>query len=161
MTETRAQATPIGVGSVAPDFTLKDQTGSAVSLASYRGRKNVVLIFYPGSFTSVCSVQVPGYNQKEQRWEDQDAQVLAVSVDSVAVHQAFAEYVGGVDFPILADFYPHGEVARRYGILRPEGTSERATFVIDKQGIVRHAEIHPMGQVPDRAKAIEALRAIG
>lgn len=160
MTETRTQTAPIEVGAVAPDFTLRDQSGRPITLSSFRGKQNVVLVFYPASFTSVCSVQMPGYNQKEQRWEDQEAQVLGISVDSVAVHKAFADYLGGIDYPLLADFYPHGEVARRYGILRPEGTAERATFVIDKQGIVRYAEVHPIGGVPDRAKAIEALRSI-
>jgi peroxiredoxin len=160
MTDTTTQGGPIEVGSVAPDFTLRDQEGRDVSLSSFRGERNVVLVFYPMSFTSVCSVQMPGYNGSVHRWEDEEAQVLGISVDSVPVHKAFAEYVGGVDFPLLADFYPHGAVARGYGVLRENGTSERATFVIDKKGIVRYAEVHPMGSVPDRTGAIEALRAI-
>ncbi len=160
MTETKTQGGPLEVGSAAPDFTLKDQAGTDVTLSSYRGKKNVVLVFYPMSFTSVCSAQLPGYNQKEHRWEEQEAVVLGISIDSVPVHKAFAEYLGGVDFPLLSDFYPHGDVARRYGVLRPEGFSERATFVIDKRGIVRYAEVHPFGGVPDRSGAIDALRAL-
>jgi peroxiredoxin (alkyl hydroperoxide reductase subunit C) len=160
MSETETQHSAIPVGGKAPDFTLKDQSGADVSLADFRGKKHVVLVFYPASFTSICAVQMPGYNQTEQRWEDQAAQVLGISVDSVAVHKAFAEYIGGVDFPLLADFFPHGAVAKAYGVLRPNGTAERSTFVVDKTGIVRYAEVHPMGSVPDRAPAIEVLRAL-
>jgi peroxiredoxin len=152
---------PIAVGTVAPDFTLKDQNGNAVTLSSFRGKRNVVLVFYPLSFTSVCSVQMPGYNQERQRLEDHEAQVLGISIDSVPVHKAFAEHVGGIEFPLLADFYPHGAVARSYGILRSEGFAERSTFVIDKQGVVRFAEIHELGKVPDRSGAIEVLKALG
>ncbi|HEU4724605.1 MAG TPA: peroxiredoxin [Candidatus Eisenbacteria bacterium] len=159
MTATMTTLTPIKVGEMAPDFTLKDQAGSAVTLSSYRGKRNVVLVFYPLSFTSVCSVQMPAYSKERQRFEDFDAEVLGISVDSSAVHKAFAESVG-VEYPLLADFYPHGGVARAYGVLRAEGFAERATFVIDKQGIVRYAEVHDMGRVPDRSKALEALRSL-
>ena len=82
--------------------------------------------------------------------------MLGISIDSSAVHKAFAESVG-VEYPLLADFYPHGDVAKAYGVFRAEGFAERATFVIDKQGIVRYAEVHEMGRVPDRAKALEVL----
>jgi len=160
MTETKTETSPLRVGDVAPDFTLLDQAGAEVTLSSFRGKKNVVLVFYPASFTSICSVQMPGYNQTQQRWEDQEAQVLGISVDSVPVHKAFAEYIGGIDYPLLADFYPHGAVAQAYGVFRPHGVAERATIVIDKRGIVRHVEVHPMGGVPDRTPAIAALRAI-
>jgi len=159
MTMTVTPVTPIRIGEKAPDFTLKDQAGTAVSLSSFRGKRNVVLVFYPLSFTSVCAVQMPGYNQELQRLEDHEAQVLGISVDSSPVHRAFAESVG-VEYPLLADFYPHGAVAKSYGVLRAEGFAERSTFVIDKQGIVRYAEVHEFGKVPDRAKAIEALGAL-
>lgn len=153
---TTIKARPIQVGEKAPDFTLEDQARDAVTLSSFAGKRNVVLVFYPLSFTSLCSVQMPGYNQEQQTLDDHDAVVLGISVDSSAVHRAFADSVG-VEYPLLADFYPHGAVAQAYGVLRPEGTAERATLVIDKQGIVRHSEVHDIGRVPDRAKAIEAL----
>jgi mycoredoxin-dependent peroxiredoxin len=156
---TMTQPTPIQVGAQAPDFTLKDQTGSAVTLSSFRGKRNVVLVFYPLSFTSVCTVQMPGYSEDKPRFEDHDAQVLGISVDSGPVHKAFADSVG-VDYPLLADFYPHGAVATAYGVFRAEGYSERATFVIDKKGTVRWAEVHELGKVPDRSKALEALKAL-
>ena len=149
----------LAAGTEAPDFTLKDQDGNAVTLSSFLGKRNVVLVFYPLSFTSVCAVQMPGYNKERQSFENYDAQVFGISVDSAAVHKAFAESVG-VEFPLLADFYPHGAVARAYGVLRSEGFSERSTFVIDKQGIVRYAEVHEIGKVPDRTKAIEVLSTL-
>lgn len=148
------------LGESAPDFTLSDHTGSKVTLSSFRGKKNVVLVFHPLAFTSVCDVQMPGYSKEKQSFEGLDAQVLGMSVDSVPAHKAWAEHLGGIDYPLLADFWPHGEVARKYGILRPEGYSERATFVIDKKGIIRHIEVHEIGKVPDRTRLIDLLETL-
>ena len=148
------------VGELAPDFTLTDQNGKKVTLSSFRGTKNVVLVFHPLAFTSVCAIQMPGYNQERQSFDGLDAQVLGMSVDSVPTHKAWAEHLGGIDYPLLADFWPHGEVAKKYGILRPEGYSERATFVIDKRGIIRDIEIHEIGTIPDRAKLLVLLKTL-
>jgi peroxiredoxin len=148
------------VGDTAPDFTLNDQNGHPVTLSSHRGKKNVVLVFHPLAFTSVCTVQMPGYNREKQSFQGLDTQVLGLSVDSAPTHKAWADQLGGIDYPLLADFWPHGEVAKQYGILRPEGYSERATFVIDKKGIVRHIEVHEIGKVPDRAKLVDILRPL-
>jgi peroxiredoxin len=148
------------VGDPAPDFTLKDQDGNTVTLSSFRGKKNVVLIFHPLAFTSVCNVQMPGYNKELQTFEGLETQVLGLSVDSAPAHKAWAEMLGGIDYPMLADFHPHGEVSKRYGILRPEGFSERATFVIDTKGIVRGIEVHEIGTLPDHDKLLETLRSI-
>ena len=159
MNATMTATSPIPVGTKAPDFTLRDQFGKDVTLSSFQGKRNVVLVFYPLSFTSVCSVQMPAYSKEKPRFEENDAQVLGISVDSSPVHRAFAESVG-VDYPLLADFYPHGAVAAAYGVLRPDGTAERATFVIDKAGVVRFAEVHELGRVPDRGPALEVLKAL-
>jgi len=148
------------VGDAAPEFTLKDQTGSPVTLSSFRGKKNVVLVFHPLAFTSVCAIQMPGYSKERQTFEGLEAQVLGISVDSHQVHRAWAEHLGGIDYPMLADFWPHGEVAKNYGILRAEGYSERATFVIDKHGTIRSIEVHEIGKVPDRAKVLELLKTL-
>lgn len=148
------------VGDKAPDFTLTDHNGNKVTLSSFRGTKNVVLVFHPLAFTSVCAIQMPGYSKERQSFDGLDTQVLGLSVDSVPAHKAWADHLGGVEYPLLADFWPHGEVAKKYGILRPEGYSERATFVIDKQGIIRHIEVHEIGKVPDRAKLLEILRKL-
>ena len=160
--ETTAQdrTATLKVGDKAPDFTLADQNGNKVTLSSFVGKKNVVLVFHPLAFTSVCAVQMPGYSKERQSFEGLDTQVLGLSVDSVPTHKAWADHLGGVEYPLLADFFPHGEVAKKYGILRNEGFSERATFVIDKKGNVRHIEVHEIGKVPDRAKLIEFLKTL-
>ena len=155
-----AQTATLKAGDKAPDFTLTDHNNNKVTLSSFRGRKNVVLIFHPLAFTSICSVQMPGYSKEKQTFEGLDAQVLGLSVDSVPAHKAWADQLGGIDYPMLADFFPHGEVAENYGILRAEGYSERATFVIDKHGIVRHIEVHEIGKLPDHAKLIEVLKGL-
>jgi len=155
-----AHTATLKVGDKAPDFTLTDHHNHTVTLSSFQGKKHVVLIFHPLAFTSICSVQMPGYNSERQTFEGLEAQVLGLSVDSVPAHKAWADQLGGIDYPMLADFFPHGEVAKKYGILRPEGYSERATFVIDKQGIVRHIEVHEIGKLPDHAKIVEFLRGL-
>ncbi len=153
-----ARTATLKVGDKAPDFTLTDHHNQVVTLSSFQGKKHVVLIFHPLAFTSICSVQMPGYSSERQTFDGLEAQVLGLSVDSVPAHKAWADQLGGIDYPMLADFFPHGEVAKKYGILRPEGYSERATFVIDKKGIVRHIEVHEIGKLPDHAKIVEFLR---
>lgn len=148
------------VGDKAPDFTLKDQNGNPVTLSDYIGKKNVVLVFHPLAFTSVCDVQMPGYNQERQSFNGLNTQVFAISVDSVPAHRAWAEKLGGIDYPMLADFWPHGEVSQQYGVFLDSGVSARATFVVDTQGIIRMIEVHEMGKVPDRQKLIEFLKTL-
>jgi len=147
-------------GDQAPDFTLADQNGAKVTLSSFRGLKNVVLVFHPLAFTSVCAIQMPGYSKERQSFDGLETQVLGISVDSVPTHKAWVDHLGGIEYPILADFWPHGGVAKDYGVLRSEGYSERATFVIDKKGIIRHIEVHEIGKVPDRAKLLEILKTL-
>ncbi|MGH7681457.1 MAG: peroxiredoxin [Candidatus Eiseniibacteriota bacterium] len=160
MEATVAQTATVKVGDKAPDFTLTDQDNKKVTLSSFLGQKNVVLIFHPLAFTSVCAIQMPGYSKERQTFDGLNTQVLGISVDSVPAHRAWAEQLGGIDYPMLADFYPHGEVARKYGILRPEGYSERATFVIDSKGVIRDIEVHEIGKLPDQAKLIEVLQGL-
>lgn len=160
MEATMAQTATVKVGDKAPDFTLADQNNNKVTLSSFFGQKNVVLIFHPLAFTSVCATQMPGYSKERQTFDGLNTQVLGVSVDSVPAHRAWAEQLGGIDYPMLADFYPHGEVAKKYGILRAEGYSERATFVIDMKGVIRSIEIHEIGTLPDQAKLIQVLKGL-
>ena len=160
MEGTMDRTSTLQVGQAAPDFNLADQNGSKVTLSSFRGSKSVVLVFHPLAFTSVCAVQMPGYSKERQSFEGLEAQVLGISVDSVPTHKAWADHLGGIDYPLLADFWPHGAVAKQYGILRSEGYSERATFVIDKKGIIRHIEVHEIGKVPDRAKLVRLMKTL-
>jgi peroxiredoxin (alkyl hydroperoxide reductase subunit C) len=151
---------PIEVGAMAPDFELKDQNGQDVRLSSFRGERNVLVVFYPLAFTGVCTGELCSVRDNLGDFVNDKVQTLTISVDSSPVHKIFAEREG-YTFPLLADFWPHGEVARAYGVLNEErGVAYRGTFLIDKQGIVRFAEMNPPSQARDQdgwRRAIEAL----
>ncbi len=150
---------PIQVGEPAPDFTLKGSLGSPVRLGDYLGKKTVVLSFHPLAFTSVCSAQMLLLEIEHERFEELNAQVLGISVDSVPAKEAWACALGVRSFPMLADF-PGGEVARRYGLLRPEGFSERAVVVVDRKGIVRWLKVYPLREVPRPAEIFPVLEGL-
>jgi peroxiredoxin (alkyl hydroperoxide reductase subunit C) len=151
---------PIEVGAQAPDFTLKDQHGQEVSLSSFRGEKAVLLVFYPLAFTGTCQGELCSVRDNLNDFVNDAVQTLTVSVDSSPTHKVWAEREG-YTFPLLADFWPHGAVAQAYGVLNEErGIANRGTFLIDKQGIVRFAEMNQPGQARDQEgwrKAIAAL----
>ena len=126
----------VDVGDEAPDFELQDQERSPVRLSSYRGRKHVVVVFYPLSFTPTCQGELCAIRDSLPDFDGDDVQTLAISCDTTAVHKRWAEDQGYA-FPLLADFWPHGEVARAYGVLDEEsGLAQRGTFIVDKQGKV-------------------------
>ena len=135
-------------GQTAPDFVLPDTTGGKVRLSDYRGKKNVVLSFVPAAFTPVCSDQWPGYKLTRDLFEERDAIILGISVDNVPSLYAWTVEMHGLWFPVLSDF-PHGNVAKRYGLLRKSGTSERAIVIIDKKGVVRFAKAFDINRRPD------------
>jgi peroxiredoxin len=148
-------------GMPAPLFTLPDAEKNPVQLADYRG-KNVVLAFYPADWSDVCTSQLAIMQQHLDRIRSYDADVLAISVDSHESHRAWAQYQG-LTFPLLSDFWPHGAVAERYGVLRPaDGISERALFFIDRDGLIQDVWIgeHP-GVQPPIDVVIAALERIG
>lgn len=127
----------IQVGQPAPDFTLRNQFGEEVSLSQYRGEKNVLLMFYPFAFSGTCTGELCTIRDRYVDFVNDDTQVLSVSCDSVFTQKAYAEHEG-YTHPLLADFWPHGAVAELYGAFNAErGRAERASFVIDKEGIVR------------------------
>lgn len=136
------------VGDSAPDFTLPSLSGKKISLAAYRGKKNVVISFVPAAWTPVCSQQWPGYNIAQEIFDTHDAVLLGITVDNIPTLHAWTNEMGKLWFPVLSDFWPHGSVALRYGVLRSDGTAERATFVIDKKGIVRHIDVHDINTMP-------------
>jgi peroxiredoxin len=145
----------VEVGRPAPDFTLRDQHNQEVALSSFRGEKNVVLLFYPYAFTRVCHGELCQVRDELPRWENDDVQVLTVSVDTVFAHRVWAEQEG-FTFPLLADFWPHGAVAQAYGVFdEVRGCSTRGTFVIDKKGVVRAIVVNA---IPD-ARDLDALYA--
>jgi peroxiredoxin len=147
---------PLPAGTQAPDFTLPSGPDRSVSLHDYRGQP-VILAFYPGDFSPVCTDQLGLYQQLLPEFHKYDAQLLAISVDSKWSHQAFAEE-RHLDFPLLADFEPKGEVAREYGVYNEaKGTTERALFVIDPEGVIAWSYVSPSGVNPGADGILNAL----
>ena len=125
------------IGQAAPDFELRDQHGQAVSLSSFRGSKAVVLVFYPFAFSGVCTGELREIRDNLPRFESDEVRLLAVSCDPMFSLRAVADK-DGLTFPLLSDFWPHGEVSADYGVLDSErGCSSRSTFIIDKDGVLR------------------------
>lgn len=145
------------VGDNAPDFTLATHNEGELNLQWYEGRKNVVLAFYPGDWTPVCATQIPEYQTIINEFARFDTQLLAISVDSRPCHLAWARSLGGLSFPLMSDYWPHGKVAEMYGVLSERGFSERAVFVIDKKGIIRYIEVVEPAELPDNNKLFEVL----
>ena len=149
------------VGDKAPDFTLPSITGEKISLSKYIGKKNVVISFVPAAWTPVCSDQWPGYNLVKDIFDQYDATLLGITVDNVPTLYAWTRPMGDIWFPVLSDFWPHGKVAKKYGVLRSNGVSERALFVIDKKGIIRYIDVHDINKRPlleDLVKELEKLK---
>jgi peroxiredoxin len=150
----------VKVGDVAPDFMLYSITGQKVTLGQYRGKKNVVLSFVPAAWTPVCSDQWPGYNIVKDLFDRSDAVLLGITVDNIPTLYAWTNQMGKLWFPVLSDFYPHGKVAELYGVLRSDGTSERALFVIDKKGMIRYIDVHDINKRPSLEVLIRELEKL-
>jgi peroxiredoxin (alkyl hydroperoxide reductase subunit C) len=148
------------VGDAAPEIELKTHAGADWKLSAFRGKKNVVLAFYPFAFSPTCTSQIPGLEDHLDRFTDRETEVAALSVDHRYANAAWAESLGGIRFPLLSDFYPHGAVAQRYGILRKEGMAERAVFIIDKSGTIRYIDVHKINEAPDEEQILDELRNI-
>lgn len=140
--------TDLKVGDKAPDFTLPSIDGKNVSIGQYKGKKNVVISFVPAAWTPVCSGQWPGYNIAKDMFAKNDTILLGITEDNIPTLHAWTQEMGGVWFPVLSDFWPHGKVAQEYGVLRSNGTSERAIFVIDKDGVIRYIDVHDINERP-------------
>ena len=149
----------IKVGKQAPDFTLPCHLGKDVKLSHLRG-KTVVLAFYPAAWTPVCTGQIPSYQVLKETFDSMNVLVLGISTDHVPCLKAWAENLGGISYPLLGDFWPHGEVAKMYGVLKDDGHSERALFIIDKDGIIRYIDIHDIDEQPDNEILLNELKKI-
>ena len=148
----------IKVGSKAPDFALKDQNGKTVKLSGLAGKK-VLLSFRPLAWTAVCHDQMISLEENHTQFDELNAVALGIGVDSVPSNKAWAEAMGIKNTKLLSDFWPHGEVAKAYGILREkDGFSERANIVIDEKGKVVFARTYPIAQLPDMEEVLEVLR---
>jgi mycoredoxin-dependent peroxiredoxin len=151
---------PVGVGAQAPDFVLKDQNNQPVRLSDFRGRKAVLLVFYPLAFTGTCRGELAEVQENLDAYVNDAVQLLTVSVDSAYSHKVWAEREG-YEFPLLADFWPHGGVAREYGVFNDAaGFANRGTFVIDRDGVVRFAEMTGPGEARDQQGWRKALAEI-
>ena len=146
----------VKAGQTAPDFTLPTVSGKKISLSDYRGKSNVVISFVPAAFTPVCSDQWPGYNIVKDMFDESDAVLLGITVDNIPTLHAWTRQMGKLWFEVLSDFWPHGAVADKYGVLRSDGVSERALFFIDKEGIISAIMVMDINHRPDlEACAVE------
>ena len=145
-------------GSKAPDFTLRDQDGSEISLSDFAGR-SVVLVFYPLDFSPTCTDQLSLYQEVLGEIESRGAALVGISVDSAFCHRAFREHLN-LTMPLLADFHPKGEVARAYGVYSEKwGSSGRSLFLVDGDGVVRWSHRARGGEVPGANLIFDALAA--
>ena len=138
----------VHVGDTAPDFSLPAVSGGRISLNQYHGKKNVVLSFVPAAWTPVCSDQWPGYNIIKDIFGENNTILLGITVDNIPTLFAWTNQMGTLWFPVLSDFWPHGAVADSYGVLRSDGISERALFVIDKKGVIRYIGVGDINKRP-------------
>jgi peroxiredoxin len=150
----------ISVGELAPDFDLKDQHGAKVKLSSFKGEKNVVVLFIPFSFTGTCTGELCAIRDDLAAFQNDDVQVIAISCDSPFTQKIFAEQEG-YKFPVLSDFWPHGAVAQAYGIFNADlGCALRGTFVIDKQGVIRWSVVNGLGDARNNGDYKSAITAL-
>jgi peroxiredoxin len=150
--------TGLEIGSVAPDFTLRDQFGQDVTLSSYRGEKAVAVVFYPYAFSGVCTSEMAGIRDRLADLMTFGSEVLALSCDPVYSLRAFAD-ADGLNFPLLSDFWPHGEVSRAYGVLdEARGCPTRSSYVVDKDGVVRWSVHNESGVARDLDEHVRQLQ---
>ncbi|OZG30097.1 peroxiredoxin [Williamsia sp. 1138] len=148
------------VGTEAPDFTLRDQNNQPLTLSDFRGKKNVLLVFFPMAFTGTCEGELSMVRDRLPDFSNENSEFVAVSVGSSPTHKVWSSAQGYL-FPILSDFWPHGEVAQNYGVFNDDkGYANRGTFVIDKNGIITFSEMMGAGQVRDQSLWEKALAAL-
>jgi peroxiredoxin len=151
---------PIAVDQTAPQFTLQDQNQKDISLSDFAGQRNVILIFYPLDFSPLCTNEHACFVRELNQFENLDAQVLGVSVDSVWTHKAFADQMG-ITYPLLADFHPKGAVAEKFGIYIPErGVAGRAIAIVNKAGKIAWFKSYAYPALPELAEVASALAAV-
>jgi mycoredoxin-dependent peroxiredoxin len=150
----------LSVGTTAPDFTLRDQNNQRVSLHDYQGAQNVLLVFFPLAFTGICQGELDQVRDHLPDFENDESVVLAISVGPPPTHKIWATQ-SGFTFPVLSDFWPHGEVSQAYGVFNDQaGISNRGTFVVDRTGIIRFAEMKEPGEARDQRLWTDALAAV-
>jgi len=155
----QSQTTALQPGITAPDFTLRTTPNQSISLNQYRGNP-VILVFYPADFSPVCGDEMTLFNQLLPEFQRLNAEVIGISVDGVWCHLAFSKEKN-LKIPLLTDFEPKGEVAKKYGVYRQkDGIAERALFLLDKDGIIRYSYVSPIGVNPGADGILKALESI-
>ena len=150
----------LSVGTAAPDFTLRDQNQQPVTLSAFRGDRNVLLVFFPLAFTGICQGELDQLRDHLPDYENDESVALTVSVGPPPTHKVWA-IENGFLFPVLSDFWPHGAVSAAYGVFNDQaGYSNRGTFVIDRSGVIRFAEMKQPGEARDQRVWIDALAAL-
>jgi peroxiredoxin len=148
------------VGTTAPDFTLRDQNQQRVTLSSYRGDRNVLLVFFPLAFTGICQGELDRLRDHLPEFDNDDSVALAISVGPPPTHKIWA-IESGFTFPVLSDFWPHGAVSQAYGVFNDQaGYSNRGTFVVDRTGVIQFAEMKEPGEARDQHLWTDALAAL-
>jgi mycoredoxin-dependent peroxiredoxin len=148
------------VGTKAPDFTVKDQNNQEVKLSSFRGARNVLVVFYPFAYSSICTGELCSIQEDLDDFQNDDVQILAISADHPFALKAWAESQG-FEFPLLSDFWPHGKISKAYGVFNEDhGMAVRGTFLVDKTGVVRFAEINGPGEPRDQDGWRSAMAAL-
>ncbi|MBS9533585.1 peroxiredoxin [Mycobacterium sp. M1] len=148
----------LAVGTPAPDFTLRDQNQQPVTLSGFRGDKDVLLVFFPLAFTGICQGELDQLRDSLPSYDEHA--VLAISVGPPPTHKIWAAESGFL-FPVLSDFWPHGAISQAYGVFNDDtGFSNRGTFVVDKSGIIRFAEMKQPGEARDQQLWLDALAAL-
>jgi len=150
----------VKVGDPLPDFKLPAVSGGEVSLSQFLGKNNVVISFVPAAWTPVCSDQWPGYNIAKELFDKYDAVLLGITVDNIPTLYAWTNHMGDLWFPVLSDFWPHGGFSRKLGILRSDGVSERALFIVDKKGIIRYIGVHDINKRPSLGDIARELKKL-
>ncbi len=150
----------LNVGEKVPDFILPSVSREMISLNQFKGKKHVVISFVPAAWTPVCSDQWPGYNIIKEIFDQHNAILIGITVDNIPTLYAWTNQMGKLWFNVLSDFWPHGKVADMFGVLRSDGVSERALFVIDKEGILRYAHVSDINIRPDLQDLVKELEKL-
>lgn len=150
----------VKVGEQAPNFTLGSVSGKMVSLSDYREKSNVVISFIPAAWTPICSDQWPGYHAARDVFRKHNTVILGISVDNIPTLYAWTTQMGGLWFPVLSDFWPHGETAKKYGVLRSDGIAEMVVFIVDKKGRIRFIGLQDINVKPPLEEIIREIERI-
>ncbi|MGI8666989.1 MAG: peroxiredoxin [Jatrophihabitans sp.] len=151
---------PLPVGAQAPDFELRDQNNEVVRLADFGGVKAALLVFYPWAFTSICTGELGQLRDNIDAFANSEVQVLTISIDSSFTHKIFSQR-DRLNFPLLADFWPHGAVAQAYGVFNSDaGVANRGTFLIDRDGVIRFSEVNEIGVGREPRDWLDAIAAL-